>query len=241
MKIADDINNYLYGKEFSNGLKINFLFDQEDWEYNSRYEILRKMCLNKNIVHIGCVDHKPETIEQKIKHNKWLHGILDDAAEKCFGIDIDKNGINYLKNVLGYKDVACIDLADCTEHEIFDRYWDYILIPEVLEHQDNPVTFLQGINEKFKDKAEKIIITVPNAFSKSNYSNAFNNFESINTDHRYWFTPYTIAKIIISSGFNLDEIRFSRNGIIKPWTFIKNSFFSRHPFLRNNIIAIAHW
>ena len=65
---------------FTNGLEIDYLFDQEDWEYNSRHEILNNLYLNKNIIHVGCVDHNPEIIKQKIKHNKWLHGVLDDVT-----------------------------------------------------------------------------------------------------------------------------------------------------------------
>jgi len=31
----------------------------------------------------------------------------------------------------------------------------------------------------------------------------------INSDHRYWFTPYTISKILVSAGYTPEKIIFS--------------------------------
>jgi hypothetical protein len=33
--------------------------------------------------------------------------------------------------------------------------------------------------------------------------------EVINSDHRYWFTPYTISKILVSAGYTPEKIIFS--------------------------------
>jgi hypothetical protein len=33
--------------------------------------------------------------------------------------------------------------------------------------------------------------------------------EVINSDHRFWFTPYTISKVLVSAGYIPDKIIYS--------------------------------
>jgi hypothetical protein len=33
--------------------------------------------------------------------------------------------------------------------------------------------------------------------------------EVINSDHRFWFTPYTISKILVSASYNPEKISYS--------------------------------
>ena len=36
-----------------------------------------------------------------------------------------------------------------------------------------------------------------------------NYLEIINSDHRFWFTPYTITKVLVSAGYNPEKITYS--------------------------------
>ena len=36
-----------------------------------------------------------------------------------------------------------------------------------------------------------------------------NFLEIINSDHRFWFTPYTIAKVLVSAGYNPEKISYA--------------------------------
>jgi hypothetical protein len=36
-----------------------------------------------------------------------------------------------------------------------------------------------------------------------------NYLEIINSDHRFWFTPYTIAKVLVSAGYNPEKITYA--------------------------------
>ena len=55
----------------------------------------------------------------------------------------------------------------------------------------------------------KYIITVPNAFCFLKTSVYQEGIEFINSDHRYWFTPYTIAKIMIEAKIVPEELFFA--------------------------------
>ena len=54
----------------------------------------------------------------------------------------------------------------------------------------------------------KYVITVPNALCFTRKAVFMNGFERINTDHRYWFTPYTIAKVMYEAGIMPEECCF---------------------------------
>lgn len=106
-----------------------------------------------------------------------------------------------------------------------------------MEHVDNPVYFLKKIKDKFS--FDKIIITIPNALRMDNFTQTIINTENINSDHRYWFTPYTLSKILSQSGLNAQEIT------LLQWHGLKGKQKFRHlaryifPLLRDTLIIEA--
>ena len=106
----------------------------------------------------------------------------------------------------------------------------------MLEHIDDPVGFLVALREKFSGCVQELIITVPNAFSQKNHERAREGIEKINSDHRYWFTPYTLAKVVVSAGLTPDRFILCESGEIKPGRRLRNARLRRRPLLRNDII-----
>lgn len=241
MKIAQEQLPYLKGDQYTNSLHVKFVFDQQDFTYLTRFQLLEQLCKGKNVVHVGFVDHTPESIDKKLKNDKWLHEKLCRICTRCYGLDINKTGVDYVKNTLGYKDVECIDILKQDSEAIFSNKWSYLLIPDVLEHQNNPVDFLAGFARRFKGVAEEIVITVPNGLAQETFQMAKQNIEAINSDHRFWFTPYTLAKVITEAGLTVKEIRTCRSGTIKSWTWFKNRYYAKRPLVRNNLVAIVSW
>ena len=126
--------------------------------------------------------------------------------------------------------------------------WQYIVLGEVLEHINNPVEFLTQLNSNFKGHVDSIIITVPNAFALKNIKNAFRNVEEINSDHRYYFTPYTLGKILTLSGYRNMEFSFAetmpiissfKHGRYMIHDFLHKIRIKRSPALCNHLIMTA--
>lgn len=122
---------------------------------------------------------------------------------------------------------------------ITESQWDYLVLAEVLEHIDNPVRFLQAPVARYKHCVRALIITVPNAFDEGNQRFAKQHTEGINSDHRYWFTPYTLCKVAHAAGLEIDSLRTCHNGVVKRRSVLKNRRLSRYPLLRNNIMLIS--
>lgn len=239
MRLASECYPYLLGEKFSSKLHVKFDYEKDDWEHVSRIDVLTQLCIGKKVIHVGCVNHDIATINKKLKHNNWLHKILCDNTQRCYGVDINEEGIRYIKENLGYQDVEAVDIMRGASEALLNNHWDYILIPEVLEHTNNPVDFLKKLHEKFKSNVEEMIVTVPNAFSKRNFKNSKKGIEKINSDHRYWFTPYTLSKVVISAGLRIKKIIMCKHGSVKKRISIKDYSIRKHPLIRNDIVMIA--
>lgn len=206
MKFSSEINDYIKGKSFSAGLDIPF--DNELHPDKTRIEKILEITKNKKVIHVGCADHLP-LIESKIKNKKWLHGLLLDNTAACIGIDINEEAVHFINEKLGLNDVFFVDITK--ENVILKNeiHWDYMILGELIEHIDNPVAFLEKIYKLYSGVVDKIIITAPNVFNLETINDIKNNRENINTDHRYWFSPFTLTKIVYNSGFKNTEIYFA--------------------------------
>lgn len=119
---------------------------------------------------------------------------------------------------------------------------------EILEHVDNPCAFLIAIRERYSRCINRMIITVPNAFSWQNISYTFSCEECINTDHRYWFTPYTLGKIATQAGMEIEQFRFCQptlsskknlSWLIHPVSFFRHLILSRFPATRQTLVMVV--
>ena len=205
MKFDSGINQYITGEKFSSALQIPFsLYKFEDIDRPSKIAQIAK---NKRVIHIGCCDHLP-LIEEKIRKKRWLHKLLVDNTQKCIGIDINREAVDYITNNLNIKDVYCLDILK-DDIDLGNEMWDYVILGELIEHVDNPVDFLQIIKQKLQGKVKKIIITAPNVLNILYAKYMRQNVECINSDHRYWFSPYTLSKVVTLSGFSNCELTYA--------------------------------
>lgn len=157
------------------------------------------------MLHVGCVDHLP-LIDEKIEAETWMHEILCSVAAKCGGIDTNAEGIEALRK-RGYDDLWVGDPSETTDSDLMSRDWDVLFLGEMLEHVDDPVGFLRRLHVVWAGRAETVVVTVPNALSWSTIRGGLGaGTEVVNTDHRYWFTPFTLAKVAHQAGFDVEQL-----------------------------------
>ncbi|MHC1706742.1 MAG: methyltransferase domain-containing protein [Bacteroidales bacterium] len=248
MKFPIDLLPYLKGEKFSNGL--DFTISTPESSILGRFSYLENLARGKNIIHLGCCDHLP-LIDEKIRRNSWMHGRLVSKAKYCLGIDIDPVSVDYVKTKLGYQDLICKDIVNEDVAEITAQHWDYLILGEILEHIDDPVAFLRTIREKYGKNIEAIVITVPNTFLWANHRNVLRHKEIINSDHKYSFTPYTLAKILSIAGYTVQEFYFTQDFHFRSaWRrrfkflyYLKHFrtylFLRWYPGLRENLVVSA--
>ena len=242
--VADFIKHSDYKDDFK-GLKI-----KQRGRVKDRLEFLKEKVKGKKVIHLGCVDHE-SLMQIYIKNNIWAHKVISDNAEKCIGIDINEEGIRLLKNKYLLDNIYFSDILKEDFKPILKEKWDYIILGELIEHIGNPKLFLDNLILRYKHNINNLIITTPNAFAISNFVNALKGVERINSDHRYYFTPYTLWKVCNDANLELldmeilehHKIRFKRlNGepsIFSSFLLIFYRIFIRiFPMTRNTIVAV---
>lgn len=235
MKIfSDEDMAFLMGTKFSNGREFQVVKSNE---LVLRIPYLVNLSKNKSVLHIGFTDHIP-LIEKKHKSGTWLHGQLIESCQTCWGIDIDREAVDFVKDKLSISNVFSLNIQkDELPEEFTDRRWDYVILGEVLEHIDNPVEFLGMLREKLKGTSSKIIVTVPNAWDAHNLMRIEKGIEFINTDHRYWFTAYTLTKVLSRAGFSIQEVKYVQSFMPETWWLRRQ--IRKFPLKRETILAIA--
>ena len=168
-----------------------------------RIEYLRQKCTRKKILHIGCLDH-PEIIRERMNNGTWLHESLSSVSEVCVGIDVNSEGYDLVVREFGVGNIQLLDLSKPLNVNDLTRLkeiqWDFMVCPEILEHITNHQQFLENL-VSISGSETTLIITVPNAFQFANFVNSLRGFESINSDHKYWFTFYTLSRTLADNGW----------------------------------------
>lgn len=140
----------------------------------------------KKVIHLGCTDwpvFDPKTS---------LHIFLSEFSEQLHGMDIDAEGIEVLKKYVDQPYFTSLDNIELNSNE-----YDICLIPETIEHVDNPADFLKKVSTL---NAKTFYFTAPNAFCKKhidrNYIEGKEFVEVVHPDHNCWYSPFTLKNII---------------------------------------------
>jgi hypothetical protein len=196
--------------EFMKGKCFDPRYDMKLYPEELKYRIdaIVDICTNKKILHIGCCDHL-SVIDEKIENNTWLQGLLDKKCAYVQGVDNDVTAVQYC-NSHNYSKIPiiCGDITECQISGL--EKMDYVLMAEMIEHVNNPVDFLSRTYNNFSSQGftGKYILTAPNALGMMRRNVFKRNIERINTDHRYWFSPYTLGKIMVEAGMTPEICEF---------------------------------
>jgi Methyltransferase domain len=183
MDLTPETLDYLHGRRFSNGHDFKIDSTRPGLKRSSR---LMELSRGQRVLHVGCCDHL-ELIREKIELDLYLHQKLCRVAQHCVGVDTNAEGVTMLRE-LGFAEVYLPD--DTPEQE-----FDICLLADVIEHVGDPVSFLRSMRRyRFK----RLVVVTPNVFR---WRNSLPGSERINTDHRFWFSPYTLSKVLVDAGY----------------------------------------
>jgi hypothetical protein len=163
-----------------------------------REQILGEMCLSKLVLHVGCANYPFEPD---------LHEHLDKLCD-LDGLD------NHLKSLDNCSKRFKGDFYSSFK-QITKRY-DIILVPEVIEHLDNPGIFLNQLNQI---RCNQLIITVPDCYScmrNHHFAQDGSDYmEAVHPDHVAWYSPYTISNLIHrSTDYKVSQTMIIHNSVV---------------------------
>jgi hypothetical protein len=207
---------FLCGQKWSNEQRFR---DLSLPETVNRTEYLRRRCVGKKVLHMGCLGHA-DNFRESMKSGTWLHGIILKVSELCIGIDINFEAYDLIQGELGIQNIQLLDLSKPLEDKDLNYLrqiqWDLIICPEVLEHITNHQQFLQNLR-RLAHRRTTLIITGPNAFRFTNFLNALRGFEDLNSDHKYWFTFFTLSRLLSDNGWKPSQLIYYNGSTSRYW------------------------
>jgi 2-polyprenyl-3-methyl-5-hydroxy-6-metoxy-1,4-benzoquinol methylase len=221
----------IYG-DFLSGQKLDVgrrFYDLSRPTIVERIDYLRRRCVGKRVLHIGCLDH-PDLICERVDNGTWLHSIISNVSALCIGIDIDSSAYELVRTQLGIENVQLLDLSRSLQRKqlsyLREAQWDLILCPETLEHITNHQQFLQNLRN-LSCSNTTLIVTVPNAFGIDNFLYTLRRFECINSDHKYWFTSYTLSRTLANHGWKPHQLIYYEYPQSKLWQHLIHRLATR--------------
>ena len=227
MKIDDSMREKLL-KTGGGLVKFEIPRSREGKDRKSELILLLKEYNVENIIHVGCCGHY-KNLNDYLKNGGWLHGMLCDNFKNVIGTDIDKKSVDYLLE-RGCKRIYDKDAAyesDALWKELYTGFVKdketAIIVPEVLEHMEDPLAFLKMIKKSYA--GAYIMIDVPNCFGSWVLSGAIkSNMEKINSDHKWCFSPYTLLKIVTLAEIEILSLHFCDYSILSK--IVKGNIFA---------------
>lgn len=183
MILDDRTLRHLRGQDFSNALQIGF---GPARRAPRRFERLVELAHGRRVLHVGCCDHF-DLIRAKVAQDVYLHQHLCRAASACVGVDTSAAGVALLHQ-LGFAEVYL-------PQDLPPADYDVCLLADVIEHVGDVVGFLR---EMRRHRFAELLVVTPNLFRLRNF---VSRGEVVNSDHRYWFSPYTLCKVLVDAGY----------------------------------------
>lgn len=201
-------------------------------ELFNRVDYILDHCNGKNVLHIGFTDH-PFT-KQRIEDGSLLHLQLQKVTSTLVGMDIEETAIQEYISMTDDVRVFNGDITVGYPDQFIKCKPELILLSEVLEHLTDPYRAIDILYQRFPE-GTSVLVTVPNYTALDSFAASLNQTESVHPDHKYYFSPYTLRRLLDDKRFELKQLDFGM--YYQPKSRI-NLFLKNYPFNGDCIIAL---
>ncbi|MBM4157825.1 MAG: class I SAM-dependent methyltransferase [Ignavibacteria bacterium] len=177
--------------------------------------VLKKICRKGTLLDVGCAE------------GLFLKGIEDFSEWKAEGIDVIESAVTFSNNRLGVK--VYFGVLESMKNP--DNTYDYIRMNNVIEHVQNPVSFIKKANSLLKNGGI-VYISTPNGIQDGavlKTANKQGTIINLLENHFFYYKPKTLKNILKSCGFRIiksycEDIKHSIKDFgLFPWIKIRDS------------------
>ena len=229
--LSDNLRDYIGGPD-SFQRPGNSIVQQSNQPTHANYRIrtIQEHVDGKRVLGVGCVDHDLD----KEGGGDWLHRLIRQRAAHLVGLDMEESAVREL-NELGYR-IVCGNAESTDLGETFD----VVVAGELIEHVDNPGSFLRNMRRHLIPGGE-LIMTTPNPFYPKRLLEILRAGQAeVNGQHVSWFCPTTLAALLERAGFvdiqvtpfnNSERMRWlvEALGRFRPWWCTNLMVIAKNP------------
>lgn len=184
-----------------------FIHSYSDFERVERVEELLSIARGRRVLHFGFLDSP--FLAEKHSAGQMLHERLKVDAVSVYGVDINDHDLVAYRSLTGDLANRILDISspNAAVTDLDQIPFDVILMPEVLEHIPDPGQALRNLRKLCVSHSAQLVLTVPNAFNFSFFVEACAGREIVHPDHLFYFSPATIQRLLVVSGFRVVSIK----------------------------------
>lgn len=165
---------------------------------DAKIDFFLPLVKGKNVLDLGVVQHGRD----RYKRDTWLHRAIKATSEKVVGVDIDREGIEYL-NDQGYDvvfgDVQCLNL---------DQTFEVIVAGDIIEHLTNFDGFLESVGRHL-DESGVFALSTPNPFWWRTWIMVLvKGGAHPHPEHTCWFCESTLQQLLVRKGFEITRVDY---------------------------------
>lgn len=171
----------------------------------------------KSCLDIGAVEHDLSYTEKPT----WKHSQLAQVCSRVVGVDILAEYVEVLRRK-GFDIRFCDATSDADLGERFEK----VVIGDVIEHVENPVSLLRFALRHLAPEGE-VIVKTPNPYYTDHIKKFIKNRNFVNLEHLAWFTPTQTLELARRA--NCDLSAYVVDVVERPWylRFVNPEVFSR--------------
>ena len=174
-----------------------------DLRFVDRDHLIVEQCSGKKVLHLGCTDSPVH--EKQYQNGRLLQQKLLGPCGSVTGIDIEPGSLEWLQATLGKGDYRLGDIEDTAfMSPLKAEGFEVILLPDVLEHLNNPMAALSNIR-LICNESSRLIVSVPTAYSIKSFMRVVVGHELIHPDHVAFYSPYVLTNLLDRAGFSCTE------------------------------------
>ena len=165
---------------------------------DTKIQFFLPLVKDKCVLDIGVVQHERE----KYQHGTWLHRAIKESSKDCVGLDIDQDGVNFLK-----KDGYHVVNADAQSFDLGVKF-DVVVAGDIIEHLSNVGGFLDSVKKHLSPNGI-LALSTPNQFWWKTYLLvAAKGNAKPHPQHTCWFCEKTLEQVLTRHGFEIVSISY---------------------------------
>lgn len=171
--------------------------------FHGRLDPIVQASRGRTVLHLGCVDEG--LTAERLTQGMLMHERLAGVATELWGIDIDRAGLDILREQ-GFQNLVAADLEDPSwTKEVEGIDFDVIAAPELLEHLNNPGLVLDNIRPLFGN-GTVLVASVPNGLRLLGRAHLWRGYEHVNPDHNFWFSYATLMALLRKNRYQVLDL-----------------------------------
>lgn len=165
----------------------------------NRDERIAALMKDAIVVHLGCADW-PYT-DRRIEEGRLLHDLLLKSSKKCIGVDLNDERLARIREEYPNEEFTTFsELGQVSKGTV-------IVAGEVIEHIEDPGSFLESLSTK-SATGTSLLISTPNAQSLKQALRGLIGSEVQHPDHVVLFTQNTLVELASRYGWECTSFSY---------------------------------